>query len=66
MVTTGGSVKEVMEIVREAGGEIVGVGSIVDRTNGKMDFGVPFKSVIAVDVQAWEPQIARFVKEGKS
>ena len=65
VVTTGGSVKEVMEIVREAGGEIVGVGSIVDRTNGKMDFGVPFKSVIAVDVQAWEPQDCPLCKEGK-
>ncbi|MBC8569660.1 orotate phosphoribosyltransferase [Oscillospiraceae bacterium NSJ-54] len=65
VVTTGGSVKEVMELVREAGGEIVGVGSIVDRTNGKMDFGVPFKSVIAVDVQAWEPDECPLCKEGK-
>ncbi len=32
VVTTGGSVKEVMELVKEAGGEIVGIGSIVDRT----------------------------------
>ena len=30
VVTTGGSVKEVIDLVREAGGDIVGVGSIVD------------------------------------
>ncbi|MBO5364910.1 MAG: orotate phosphoribosyltransferase, partial [Clostridia bacterium] len=41
VVTTGGSVREVMELVKESGGEIVGIGSIVDRTGGKIDFGVP-------------------------
>ena len=45
VVTTGGSVKEVIELVKAAGGDIVGVGSIVDRTGGKIDFGVPFKAV---------------------
>ena len=35
VVTTGGSVREVINLVNEAGGVVVGVGSIVDRTDGK-------------------------------
>ncbi len=54
VVTTGGSVKEVIELVKAAGGDIVGVGSIVDRTGGKIDFGVPFKAVYSADVTSWE------------
>lgn len=64
VVTTGGSVREVIELVREAGGEIVGVGSIVDRTGGKIDFGVPFKAVISVDVESWEPENCPLCKAG--
>lgn len=40
VVTTGGSVAEVAELVKAAGGVVVGIGSIVDRSNGKVDFGV--------------------------
>ncbi len=65
VVTTGGSVREVMEIVREQGGVVAGVGSIVDRTGGKIDFGVPFKAVISVDVESWEPEDCPLCKEGK-
>jgi orotate phosphoribosyltransferase len=64
VVTTGGSVREVIELVQQAGGEVVGVGSIVDRTGGKIDFGVPFKAVISVDVQSWEPQDCPLCKAG--
>lgn len=65
VVTTGGSVKEVLELVKAAGAEVVGVGSIVDRTNGAVDFGVPFKSVIKVEVESWEPEDCPLCKEGK-
>ena len=64
VVTTGGSVREVMDIVREAGGVVAGVGSIVDRTGGEIDFGVPYKSVISMKVEAWEPADCPLCKEG--
>ena len=35
-------------------GVVVGVGSIVDRTDGKIDFGVPYKAVYSADVVSWE------------
>lgn len=54
VVTTGGSVREVMGLVRQLGGEIAGVGSIVDRSDGKVDFGVPFEAVLPMEVVSWE------------
>jgi len=54
VVTTGGSVKEVIKLVTELGGIVIGVGSIVDRTGGNIDFGVPFKAVYSADVESWE------------
>jgi orotate phosphoribosyltransferase len=54
VVTTGGSVKEVIELVRQLGGEIAGVGCIVDRSAGKVDFGVPFAAVLSMEVESWE------------
>ena len=64
VVTTGGSVREVMDIVRRAGGEVAGVGAIVDRTGGKMDFGVPFRSVISLDVASWEAEDCPICRTG--
>jgi len=54
VVTTGGSVKEVMQLVKEAGGKICGIGSIVDRTGGEINFGVPYKAVISMKVESWD------------
>ncbi len=54
VITTGGSVREVLELVKQAGGEAVGVGCIVDRTGGKVEFGVPLSAVISMEVESWE------------
>lgn len=50
VITTGGSVFEVIEIVKSFDAEVVGVGSIVDRSNGKVKFGYPQISAIKMDV----------------
>ena len=65
VVTTGGSVKEVIKLVRELGGEVIGVGSIVDRSDGQVDFGVPFKAVYPVKVEAYDADECPLCKEGK-
>lgn len=64
VVTTGGSVKEVMQLVREHGGVIVGIGSIVDRTGGKIDFGVPYRSAFSMDITSYEPEDCPICKTG--
>lgn len=64
VVTTGGSVKEVIDIAKEKGAEIVGVGVIVDRSNGTADFGVPMKSTLQLEVISYEPENCPICKEG--
>lgn len=64
VVTTGGSVKEVIDLIQNAGGIVAGVGSIVDRTGGKIDFGVPFKAVYSADVTSWEAGDCPLCKAG--
>jgi orotate phosphoribosyltransferase len=55
VVTKGGRVRETMDIVYENGGYIVGVATIVDRSNGTVKFGVPFMSLLSLNVETFEP-----------
>lgn len=65
VVTTGGSLKEVMTLVREAGGEPVGVTSLVDRTAGRdPGFGLPLVSLLKVDVPTWQPERCPLCADG--
>ena len=67
IVTTGGSVQEVVDVVKAAGGEIVGVGLLVDRSGGKAEFGVPKEDVQALlklEVPTYEPETCPLCKEG--
>lgn len=65
VVTTGGSVKEVVKLVQDAGCTVSAVASIVDRSNGKVDFGVKFVNLISMDVVSYEPEECPICKEGK-
>lgn len=64
VVTTGGSVKEVVELLRAAGAVVVGVGSVVDRSGGAADFGVPFRPLMAMEAQRWEEADCPLCREG--
>jgi len=64
VVTTGGSVFEVINVVKEKGGQLVGVGVLVDRSNGQVDFGVPTKAVLSMEVVSYEPKECPLCKEG--
>jgi orotate phosphoribosyltransferase len=55
VVTKGGRVQETIDIVRRLGGEVVGVGTLVDRSDGKVDFGIPMKSLLRLQVQTFDP-----------
>ena len=65
VVTTGGSVKEVIDLLNELKAEVIAVASIVDRSNGKVDFGVPFVPLMQVDIESYEPSECPICKEGK-
>ena len=65
VVTTGGSVKEVVKLVQGHGAEVVAVASLVDRSNGAVDFGVKYVNLISMAVVSYEPDECPICKEGK-
>lgn len=55
VVTKGGRVQETLAIVREHGGNPLGVGILVDRSGGGVDLGVPLLSLIKLEVEVFPP-----------
>lgn len=53
VITTGGSTREVMEAVGRAGARVLAVGSLVDRSGGRAQLGVPFESLLDLDVPTY-------------
>ncbi len=53
VVTTGGSVREVMDVVRAHGASVAGVGAIVRRAH--VDFGVPTSALLDLPIESFEP-----------
>ena len=53
VVTTGGSTQEVISLVRREGGEVVGVGALVDRSGGGVRYDVPFESLLRLQVESF-------------
>jgi orotate phosphoribosyltransferase len=64
IVTTGGSVREVMDVVRAHGGNVVGVGLLVDRSGGKVDFGVRTEALLHLNVPTYKPEDCPLCKQG--
>lgn len=64
VVTTGGSTKEVIEVVTARGGVVVGVGSVIDRSDKPVDFGVRFKSLAKVNVRTFKEHECPLCKAG--
>jgi orotate phosphoribosyltransferase len=48
-------VQETIDNVRAQGGNVVAVAMIVDRSNGAVNFGVPFASLITLQVEVFKP-----------
>jgi orotate phosphoribosyltransferase len=53
VITTGGSVKEVMDLVTEVGGNIIGIGVLVDRSNGKANLHQNQYSIVKMDAVSY-------------
>jgi orotate phosphoribosyltransferase len=64
VVTTGGSVMEVINLVMQMGAKVVGVGAVVDRSGGKADFGVPFKALIYLEAEAFNQEECPLCRQG--
>jgi orotate phosphoribosyltransferase len=53
VITTGGSTREVMDAVSARGAKVLAVGSLVDRSGGAVDLGVPRRSLLELEVPAY-------------
>ncbi len=63
VLTTGGSVRDTVDAVRERGAEVVGVGVMVSR-GASPDFGAPLHACLRVEVASWEPESCDLCREG--
>ena len=55
VVTTGLSSREAIKTINEAGGEVIAACSLVDRSGGAVDLGVPFTGLIALNFPTYAP-----------
>jgi orotate phosphoribosyltransferase len=65
VITTGGSTMEVIDIVRAAGAIPVAAGSIIDRSGGKVELGIPRAALATLKVEAHEPAGCPMCKAGE-
>ncbi len=64
VITTGGSVKEVLDIVKANGAVPVGVGVLVDRSGGRVQFDVPLEALLKLDLPNYKPEDCPLCKQG--
>jgi len=64
VITTGGSVQEVIELVKNLGGEVVGVGVLVDRSGGQVSFAVPKEAVLTMEIVSYPPEACPLCDQG--
>ncbi|HEY7648562.1 MAG TPA: orotate phosphoribosyltransferase [Methylomirabilota bacterium] len=64
VITTGGSTREVMECVENAGGVVVGVGALIDRSGGAARFPVKQAALATVRATTWKPEDCPLCKAG--
>lgn len=64
VITTGGSVKEVIQLLEADKRKIVGVGSLINRSKDGVDFGYPFESLIQLPLLAYKPDACPLCKDG--
>ncbi len=64
VTTTGSSVREVIGIVNSRQGKVVGVGVLIDRSGGKVDFGIKTEKLLTVDIKTYLPEECPLCKKG--
>ncbi len=64
VVTTGGSTREVIEVLRAAGARVLSAGSIIDRSGGRADLGVPRFALATLNVVAYAPEKCPLCQQG--
>ena len=64
VITTGGTTKDVIDLVREAGADVAAAGSIIDRSGGRADVGIPRVALVTLQVAAHYPNECPLCAQG--
>jgi orotate phosphoribosyltransferase len=64
VITTGGSTKEVIDIVSAAGAKTIAAGSIIDRSGGAVDLGVPRAAAETLSIPTYDPANCPLCQDG--
>ena len=64
VLTTGGSTRETMEVVRKAGGIVVAAGALIDRSGARADLGVPRFALAVMDIPTYPPESCPLCRSG--
>jgi len=64
VITTGGSTRECIAALESHGAEVVAAASIIDRSNGSADVGVPRFSLITIDVPSYTQDVCPMCARG--
>ena len=64
VITTGGSTKDVIRVLEELGARVLAAGSIIDRSNGRVDLGLPRVALETLNPVAWDPSDCPLCREG--
>jgi orotate phosphoribosyltransferase len=65
ILTTGGSVRDVLDVMKEWGGETIGVAVLVDRSTQPLDFGVRTEALLKMDVVSYAPDDCPMCRENR-
>jgi orotate phosphoribosyltransferase len=64
VITTGGSTKDVIRVLQSLGARVLAAGSIIDRSNGKADVGVPRVALETLNPVTYDPADCPLCKQG--
>jgi len=64
VVTTGGSTREVIEVLRAAGAEVLAAGAIIDRSGGRADVSAPRTALATLEVVTYPPEDCPLCRQG--
>jgi len=64
VVTRGGRVQQTVDLVREKGGNVVGIAVVIDRSAGNASFDVPFESLAKLELETFQPEQCPLCQEG--
>jgi len=64
VVTTGGSVKEVIDLAKSLGADVLAAGALVDRSGGRVDLGVPTHCLLELEIKSYLPEECPLCRQG--